>query len=714
MVEGDVMKIKPLIFIVISFLIINHAYAGEYTPPVTDSSVEKLAAVFGSIITSIRDGGSGNETEATTLGTMISVLNAACLFVGMLFTTFISLRSIVDSAESAEVLGKKMSSAWVPIRMTAGASMLLPLSSGYSAIQVIVIWCVLQGVGIADKIWSAGIEKIAEQGWIAPPILPETRKLAAIVLRSEVCAGAMNATYAAQGLDTKVAPYTVGAASTGGSYEISSIEWRASSGYKDNNICGGVTLTKNKNDQGDMNSIASDIQSAQIAALQVMISDLQPIADKIVAGDDTSVSVADINKAADAYTSSLAQAVNSIIQSKTDGAKTEFLKTAQDAGWIYAGTWFPHLSHLNDALQSAMNAVPVGQSISITSKEAEDSLVAYKDAISATNALLASSDESLQNYTEKSIENGNGSDDLFDKVIAKLSAPMLKMLDWMTHTIGGSNLNHVSQMKSFGDGLIWCGVAFFAAIFGISGVAGSHAAEGTAGWVFDGAQAISSVSPTLSVMVISLFGLGIMLAVYMPLIPWVTWMTSVVNWFVLVIEAIIVAPIWAAAHIAPDGHDVVGRAAQGYSLLFSVIFRPALMIFGFYAGFLLTESVSALINSSFMTIVSGTQAGSMSGMIVIIGYTCVYVSISITVTHLCYSLIHWVPDNCLRWIASATSGLTGVERAGDDAKGMMHKTTHTAEDAGRTAVGTVVENNKDAANKPENKPQNSLSNSELM
>lgn len=708
------MKIKPLIFIVISFLIINHAYAGEYTPPVTDSSVEKLAAVFGSIITSIRDGGSGNETEATTLGTMISVLNAACLFVGMLFTTFISLRSIVDSAESAEVLGKKMSSAWVPIRMTAGASMLLPLSSGYSAIQVIVIWCVLQGVGIADKIWSAGIEKIAEQGWIAPPILPETRKLAAIVLRSEVCAGAMNATYAAQGLDTKVAPYTVGAASTGGSYEISSIEWRASSGYKDNNICGGVTLTKNKNDQGDMNSIASDIQSAQIAALQVMISDLQPIADKIVAGDDTSVSVADINKAADAYTSSLAQAVNSIIQSKTDGAKTEFLKTAQDAGWIYAGTWFPHLSHLNDALQSAMNAVPVGQSISITSKEAEDSLVAYKDAISATNALLASSDESLQNYTEKSIENGNGSDDLFDKVIAKLSAPMLKMLDWMTHTIGGSNLNHVSQMKSFGDGLIWCGVAFFAAIFGISGVAGSHAAEGTAGWVFDGAQAIASVSPTLSVMVISLFGLGLMLAVYMPLIPWVTWMTSVVNWFVLVIEAIIVAPIWAAAHIAPDGHDVVGRAAQGYSLLFSVIFRPALMIFGFYAGFLLTEPVSALINSSFMTIVSGTQAGSMSGMIVIIGYTCVYVSISITVTHLCYSLIHWVPDNCLRWIASATSGLTGAERAGDDAKGMMHKTTHTAEDAGRTAVGTVVENNKDAANKPENKPQNSLSNSELM
>ena len=709
------MKIKFLIPIFISFLLlINHAYAGEYTPAVTDSSVEKLAAVFGPIITSIRDGGSGNETETTTLGTMISVLNAACLFVGMLFTTFISMRSIVDSAESAEVLGKKMSSPWLPIRITAGASMLLPLSSGYSAIQVIVIWCVLQGVGIADKIWSAGIDKISDQGWIAPPILPETRKLAAIVLRSEVCAGAMNNTYAAQGLDTKVAPYTVGAASAGGSYEISSIEWRASSGYKDNTVCGGVTLTKNKNDQGDMSSITSDIQSAQITALQTMISELQPIADKIVAGNDGSVSVASIDRAADNYTSSLSQAVNSIIQSKTQGAKTEFLKTAQEAGWIYAGTWFPHLSHLNDALQSAMNAVPVGQSISITSKEAEDSLVAYKDAISATNALLASSDESLQNYTEKSIENGNGSDDLFDKIVAKLSAPMLKMLDWMTHTIGGSNLNHVSQMKSFGDGLIWCGVAFFAAIFSISGVAGSHAAEGTAGWVFDGAAAIASVSPTLSVIVISLFGLGIMLAVYMPLIPWVTWMTSVVNWFVLVIEAIIVAPIWAAAHIAPEGHDVVGRAAQGYSLLFSVIFRPALMIFGFYAGFLLTEPVSALINSSFMTIVSGTQAGSMSGMIIIIGYTCVYVSISITVTHLCYSLIHWVPDNCLRWIASATSGLTGAERAGDDAKGMMHKTTHTAEDAGRTAVGTVVENNKDAANKPENKLQNSLSNSELM
>ena len=445
MVEWDAMKIKHLILIFIScVLLINHAHAGEYTPPVTDSSVEKLAAVFGSIITSIRDGGSGNETEATALGSMISALNAACLFVGMLFTTFISLRSIVDSAETAEVLGKKMSSPWLPIRMTAGASMLLPLASGYSAVQVVVIWCVLQGVGIADYIWSAGIETIAEQGWIAPPILPETRKLAAIVLRSEVCAGAMNATYAAQGLDTTVSPYSNGSASAGGSYEISSIEWRASSGYKDNNVCGGVTLTKNKNDQGDMSNIAADIQNAQITALQTMISELQPIADQIIAGNDGSVSVSSIDRVADNYTNSLAQAVNSIIQSKTQGAKTEFLKTAQDSGWIYAGTWFPHLSHLNDALQSAMNSVPVGQSISITNKEAEESLVAYKDAIAATNALLASSDESLQNYTEKSIENGSGSDDLFDKVVAKLSAPMLKMLDWMTHTIGGSNLNHVS------------------------------------------------------------------------------------------------------------------------------------------------------------------------------------------------------------------------------------------------------------------------------
>lgn len=175
-------------------------------------------------------------------------------------------------------------------------------------------------MGIADKIWSAGIDKISDQGWIAPPILPETRKLAAIVLRSEVCAGAMNNTYCfTKGLDTKVAPYTVGAASAGGSYEISSIEWRASSGYKDNTVCGGVTLTKNKNDQGDMSSITSDIQSAQITALQTMISELQPIADKIVAGNDGSVSVASIDRAADNYTSSLSQAVNSIIQSKTQG-----------------------------------------------------------------------------------------------------------------------------------------------------------------------------------------------------------------------------------------------------------------------------------------------------------------------------------------------------------------------------------------------------------
>lgn len=712
------MKSKFTWLILVGLLFSASTWAGQYTPPVTDSSIEKLTAIFGSVITSIRDGGSGNDTEQTTFGAMMTVFNAGALFIGMLFTVFITIRGVVDSAESAEILGKKMSSAYTPIRIAFGAGALLPLSSGYSFVQVVVIWCVLQGVGLADAIWTIGLQKIAEQGWIAPPILPETRKLAAIVLRSEVCAGAMNATYAAQGLDTKVAPYTVGAASVGGSYEISSIEWRASAGYKDNTVCGGVSLTKNKNDQGDMSEISSDIQNAQITALQTMISELQPIADKIVAGDDGSVSVADINKAADNYTNSLAQAVNSIIQSKTGGAKTEFLKTAQDAGWIYAGTWFPHLSHLNDALQSAMNAVPVGQSISITSKEATESLTTYKDAIAATNALLASSDESLANYTDKSISNGEGSsdsDDLFDKIVAKLSAPMLKMLDWMTHEISGSNLNHVSQMKSFGDGLIWCGVAFFSTIFGLSGASGSLVAEGTAGWVFDAATAFITLSPALSVLIISLMSLGVMLAVYLPLIPWVTWITSVVNWFVLVIEAIIVAPIFAAAHIAPEGHDLVGRAGQGYSLLFSVIFRPALMIFGFYAAFLLTEPVSALINSSFMSIVSGTQAGSLSGIVVIIGYACVYVTTSIAVTHLCYSLIHWIPDNCLRWISSASGALQGAERAGDESKGMMHGGSHKAEEAGRSAIGAKRESDK-AENNPKPKPSNSndLDNSELM
>ncbi|MEN1726590.1 DotA/TraY family protein, partial [Pseudomonas aeruginosa] len=100
------------------------------------------------------------------------------------------------------------------------------------------------------------------------------------------------------------------------------------------------------------------------------------------------------------------------------------------------------------------------------------------------------------------------------------------------------------------------------------------------GSVFDVGAVIQFASGLVTTLVLLLFFFGVTLSTYVPMIPFITWTTSIVNWFVLVLESVIAAPLFAVAHIHPDGDDTVGRAGQGYMMILSLVMRPALMLFG--------------------------------------------------------------------------------------------------------------------------------------
>lgn len=121
----------------------------QFTPPPGDTSVDFLEEVFGSIVGTIHSGGNveGGETE-DVLGSMMSVFGGAVMFLGMIFIAYTTIKGTVDSAQDGEVLGRKMSDIWIPLRTAAGGALLLPLGHGYSLIQIMVLWLATQGVGV--------------------------------------------------------------------------------------------------------------------------------------------------------------------------------------------------------------------------------------------------------------------------------------------------------------------------------------------------------------------------------------------------------------------------------------------------------------------------------------------------------------------------------------------------------------------------------------
>lgn len=200
---------KKLLILAGLLAISSMAMAGtglnQFSPPAGDASVDFLHEVFGKIVNMVASGTDPRGAEIDdALGRMMSVFGTAVLFLGMIFVGYTTIKGTIDSAHDGEVLGRKMSEVWVPIRTVGGTALILPLASGYSTLQIAVLWLALQGVGIADAMWSAALSQIAKDNMVANPIIPDARPLAANILRFEVCAAAMNKQYADSGRTTRI------------------------------------------------------------------------------------------------------------------------------------------------------------------------------------------------------------------------------------------------------------------------------------------------------------------------------------------------------------------------------------------------------------------------------------------------------------------------------------------------------------------------------
>ena len=51
---------------------------------------------------------------------------------------------------------------------------------------------------------------------------------------------------------------------------------------------------------------------------------------------------------------------------------------------------------------------------------------------------------------------------------------------------------------------------------------------------------------------------GLALAYYLPAIPFIRWVSALVGWIILVVEALVAAPLWLCAHALPEGDGAAG------------------------------------------------------------------------------------------------------------------------------------------------------------
>ena len=111
----------------------------------------------------------GYTPSQQLIGTLMRYLNLGILAFATLIITYTILMGVVKTAQDAAFMGREGKSGWTAIRSALGIGLLVPGASGYSLIQVFVMWVVVQGVGLADTVWEKGSAFVVSNGWPTQP-----------------------------------------------------------------------------------------------------------------------------------------------------------------------------------------------------------------------------------------------------------------------------------------------------------------------------------------------------------------------------------------------------------------------------------------------------------------------------------------------------------------------------------------------------------------
>lgn len=704
------------------FPVITHAQISILEPTSKDKSVEYIGYIFGGVVSVITGAESPTEIDSV-LGAMSAVLCAGMLLATGGIIMYSLITGLLDTANEGNPLGKSLSTMWVPLRMVLAMGLVLPLGAGYSVMQVAVLWIAGQGIGLADSVWTASIKHIQSTGTlVTPPLRGDLETIADSILLSRVCLHSTNhilrnvtvigrptvqtisppasfggpaaslvpdfarpAGYleALQNYDSKYGPVEATALSLASrlSRNKSEGEFRSLG----SNPCGQIRLKFPVVDAGSpIASEVMDFQTSMIDAFAELDVELDPLARDIV----NSVSDPDFENASPDMYSNISESFKSeyatIVQTAMSAIATQRSDDwaqsgpenamtsvgSLDAGWITAGAWYWDIVKINRETQ-ALTAVDIAYSAPTMQAYSLPEMGHYMQALANYHQVkIVSLDNgetvearARSSYSSESSQSGALLDGLeFLLRQASASPDPVSMLAAGAATLSGTLVGAITTAQvtaTAACGLAGSGNSIPVLGFFIDAAAGvtCYAAEWTRNF---GLMAAAGTLPIL-----------LFFGIYLPAVPLILWVMAAAGWFVLVIEAVVAAPIWAASHAMPEGNGFVGQRAQaGYMVILSLFLRPTLMLFGFFASMLLSLVMVKLLMVLFVPFLSTRVGSDTTAVVWTLAGLFIFALILAKVTHKAFGLIHEIPDKVLRYIGGGQENL-GEAHGEEGAKGVF-------------------------------------------
>jgi defect-in-organelle-trafficking protein DotA len=419
--------VSRLFLSVIGLVLSSAAWAGiTITPatntdpysyvPATDLSLHYLSDLFGNVPNILPGSGAG------IMGQLFYVLNEGILVVAGIWLAFTIFKLVLSAGLEGTIHGPQKKWAMTFFRIVIGLALLIPGSSGYSAVQDLMMKVVVEGVHLADETWAYALNYMQDGGmlFVVPSttsndvsamqsyatqsngsslvdkvFLDESRMYASNVFNQNKVNWAANPTikadagYSASPLFmapsivtiTNENPYTDPATgktiNINGTYLIPGFVMFPGVGdaapYSVENLsnASGTIVAYPGHYQKITASSNANLEHAQqsYAALRSLVQGILPVAQ-----EETSAALSNGPvPTPQVMASMMANAVIGYVHLMTPYARsrseslstadTQFIATAKAEGWAGAGSFYWDLANLNDAAQGSVNLSGMAPSV---------------------------------------------------------------------------------------------------------------------------------------------------------------------------------------------------------------------------------------------------------------------------------------------------------------------------------------------------------------
>lgn len=663
----------------------------------TDESFAMLRAVLGDFALDpfhTQDGSTGSLMASMFKEFNMFIFSAACIWMA-----YNMIAGLAQTMHEGVVLGKRMSTVWVPVRVAFGTVSLMPVFGGWAFCQALMVLACLLGIAGANRVTNVAIDSTAAFQTTVNPMggVKQAGQIQNIEFYMAKAAACQRASYdmaAAMQAGSQPTPtdfpVTLDATAESSTAIVMQFAGRQASGQFGNSACGEIKLKFSPRSNSGLGSTfgfriadvnyegirarAMQAHAATLrttfAAAQAMIAGVSPTS----TSEQYSSSVKAISDGyfglyTNTFQSQLAALAADTNGVSNSGAITDQLTQRMKAGgWATLGIWYSVYAEVGEAMNEMLDPVVVLQPL----EEGSGMPSTTADLLAGLEAAVGAASSQKQGALATST--GNTS------IGQWIMGSALNVTMGASGTGASNTINPIIAFKNIGDNGLAAAQAIYIAYKTYSAVADSvgggivsEVADTKVGRGLIGkipvvggiANLLMSIAKDAGALLLPVVGLlfvtAAVMAFYIPMVPFIQWFAALIQWFTSVIESLIGSSLWAMAHFDSDGEGMGQRTSYGYTYMLNNFARPIIMTFSFFIASAAVTVMGTYLFKYFGAAVGTAQGNSLTGLMSIVAYMVIFTVMGMTLVNSTFTMMLHLADRMIGWIGNNQNAALGHE-----------------------------------------------------